>query len=239
MSDMPQRAPRKKHYLDDYKLRLSAEPLSGGKGRPSLCATVVNNNPRIDVYTNKPDDKNRGQITAKMDAPTMYVLLELIKSLFDAPPKTQYAIKNLRPGENKEKIHDTTTVVGKDDQGRIYIAVLSADPERPKVNFLFGMAHYHTLAAGNGVKLTEGEISVFAARAWCNLIKELMINVMTDNYTEPPPRENKYGNKGGGGGNNNWKNRQGGGGGSNWQQRPQRQEPETETAFGDFDDLPM
>lgn len=243
------RAPRKKHYMDDAKLRLSAEPVSGSQKRPSLTVTVINNNPRIDVYTNLEGDKANGVIHAKMDAPTFFIFLQQLEALLDDVPKTQYFIKNKRPGENRgEQVVESTTVIGKDEEGKAYISIIAADGDRPKIKFYFGVSYFHQLSAGNGRKLTDAEVSVIAARAWVRMMGTIIGNVLTDNYVEPEARPRKEGGGGNwksGGGGGGWKggggqNRQGGGGGWNNNRQYQKPAATVDTGGDDFaDDLPM
>lgn len=238
---------REKHYLDDFKLRLIADPLPGSQKRPTLHVSVINNNPRVDVWTNKDGDKNNGSIQGKMDAVGFSTLIERFKFILNsAIPKSQISLVCSRPGQNRgEVIREATVVCGLDDNGIAYMSVVAADPDRPKIKFMFGNTQFQTLVAGNGQKLTDSEISISFALGWINLIKETMWNVLTDKYVHKEPGEKKSG--GGGYEKKPWQGGQGGGGNSNWKDRQsnQQRQPEPAAAGGDAggggfdDDLPF
>jgi hypothetical protein len=218
-----ERAPRKKNILDDMKLRLSAEPVSGSRKRPSLSFPVIFNNPRIDVYTNVENDKNRGIISAKMDTPTFYQLMDLVISVANHDGEVKYTIDNFAPDktpnegggyQKRDPIKQSTTVIGKDKEGVVYIAILDAEPDRPKIRFPFSLGIYHKLTrAGQG--LTKGEESALAAKAWARLLADLTGHVLHSEYTPPPPRP-----EGGGYQKKPWSGGGGGGGGGGYQKKP-------------------
>lgn len=225
MSQQSQYPQRVKTILDDAKLRLSADPLPGGQGRPSFSIYYSGtSNPRIDVYTNMPNDKDNGRIRGDLDLPTFFDFLELIRELAssDAIPEQPYVIENMtkpwdkannRPG--KEMVVATRLIAGKDDKGRIYVALTSFDKERPKIRFYFGTGFFHSLGLPNGVKLSDDRVSRIKALSFVNMMGPLMANVAARDWK---PKEDKKGGSGGGGGgggyNNNRGQSSGGGGGS-------------------------
>ena len=197
-------APRPKNALDEYKLRLSAPPAQGATKPASMAFSVVSNNPRIDVYTNVPNDKNNGNIRAAMDSPTFYSLLELLEKAINGPADNRYSIKNMNHTffEGKRSEHPkliSTTTVGKDKEGRVFISLIAKD--RPLIKFVFLPSMYHSLVKMDGSDFSEAEMSEVYARAYLNLLRNLVADVLTETYTEPKPRdENGGGNRGGPGG---------------------------------------
>jgi hypothetical protein len=213
------RPPRKKNVLDETKLRLSADPVSGSKRRPSLAFSVVKNNPRIDVYTNVEGDKNNGNIRAAMDAPVFFALMRLIEKSINAEPNTRFVIQNKNYkwfGQGKKSdapINLSDTLAGKDAEGRIFISVIDKeDNSRPKIKFVFSSGYWHDLFHGNGTPFTEAEDSVLCAEAFVEMLKGLVPVVMAAEYEPPAPRDQQggHGNKGYGGGNQGGGNSYGG-----------------------------
>lgn len=231
MSSGFQATPREKTVLDDPKLKLYADQQTGGKGRPSLSLYYTSNNPRIDVYSNIPTDKDNGRIQAKISAlvvSTMFTILEdLVKP--ETPVNTAYSFGNLeytfdnnRQRSDEPKLK-SKLIMGKDDAGRIYLSVLSWDNDRPKIKFMFGLDQFHTLAKienGKQVPLSDGEISVLVAKGWLNQVRGLYNVVAVDQYKHKTP-----GDKGGSGNNN-------GGGGYN----RNNSAPAPAASDGGFDD---
>ncbi len=217
------RPPRKKNVLDETKLRLSADPVSGSKRRPSLAFSVVKNNPRIDIYTNVEGDKNNGNIRAAMDAPVFFSLLQLVKEAIAAEPGKRWAIQNKNykwfgPGKKSDApVNLSDTIIGKDAEGRIFISVIDKeDTSRPKIKFCFGSGYWHDIFHGDGTPFTEVEDSVLCAKAFVGMLEGLIPVVMANEYEPPVPRDQQGGGQGnsyGGnsGGNNNYQQKSGGG----------------------------
>jgi hypothetical protein len=201
--------------------------------------TVVNNNPRFDVWTNKDGDKNNGSIQGKMDAVGFSTFLNrFLNILKNGAPKSQISLVCSRPGQNRgEVIREATVVAGLDDNGIAYISVVAADSDRPKIKFMFGNTQFQTLAGGQGTKLTDSEISIGWAFGWLEAVERVIGNIFTDKYVHKEPGEKKPGGGYGGGGGYQKKSYQGGGGNSSNQQDTQRQPA---PAGNDFeDDLPF
>lgn len=208
MAEHGQRQPRPKNALDEYKLRLTAPKFEGSQRPPMLAFQVIGNNPRIDVYTNKPGDKSGGIIRAAMDSPTFFMLLETLRAAIDEAPGWKNYIENKMPARdeagNRAKGVEVVskTVIGKDEKGMVYISVISSDPERPKVKFLFKTSYFHDLLDGEGNRLGASDMSCRVARGFVRLMEHLSANVLDSHYRQPQPQGggNKYGggNRGGG-----------------------------------------
>ena len=212
------RPPRKKNVLDETKLRLSADPVSGSKRRPSLAFSVVKNNPRIDIYTNVEGDKNNGNIRAVMDAPVFFALIGLVEKAIESEPGQRFVIQNKNYkwfGQGKKSdapVNLSDTLVGKDAEGRIFISVIDKeDNSRPKIKFIFSSGYWHDLFHGDGSPFSEAEDSVLCAKAFTEMLKGLVPLVMANEYTPPPPRD-QQGGSGYGGGNKGGGNNYNGGG---------------------------
>jgi len=214
-------APRAKTAFDHKKLKLSIPvPDTNKKKWSSLEMGLYANNPRITVWTNFPGDegesKGYGKITANLDSPTFLMFLNLLHKCIDHPGEVKYHIENKNTEWRGGKPSDTPVVVsklwvGKDKDGIIWISVVSADSDRPKIKFPLHGSEFHTLYKDN-VQLSPAEVSCLFAEGYANLMQDMMIQMIGDNYVEPPPpAKPKDGGKSYGGGG-----RSGGyGGGSN------------------------
>lgn len=216
MSDFKPK-PLPKTALNEFKLRLIGPMQAGAKRQPTLGVSVAKNQPRIDVYTNVPNDKNNGNIRAAMDSPTIYALMELIRTIADGPVDTIEKINNLNHTffEGKRSEHPkiiSQTHVGKDTDGVVWIAVTAKD--RPMIQFKFLPTTYHTWVHRDGSAWGEAELSVMYAKAYAKLMENLVANVLEAGYVEPEPRPQQGG--GGGQGGNSYGGNRGGGGGNNY-----------------------
>ena len=200
--------PREKTVLDNPKLRLSADKLPNGESRPSLSLYWVGNNPRIDVRTQVPSEKDNGLIRATLDDLWLGVFLDSILKLCDptAANDSAYIIecKNHTWVDKKRSPEPTVQsrlIAGKDKDGRIYVSVLSADPQRSKIRFNFGNTYYNALSF-KGEKLSDAAISSLVAQSWVAQIRPLYALVAQQGYVHKT-MDSKPANGGGGGGNYN------------------------------------
>jgi len=195
MSNQQYSTPLPKTAFNEYKIRLLAPKPDGQRRAPSLTVAVIRNNPRIDVYTEVEGDKDRGKITAPMDSVTFFALMDILEKTIDGPADEQTKISN-KVGPPQDKRQVSTTIVGKDKEGRVFISLVAT--ERPKVKFVFLPSDWHTLVHKDGSPYTEAELSMVYARAWLRLMSNLVPAVLDTHFMEPEPRENKGGKWNGG-----------------------------------------
>lgn len=206
--------PIKKNALDEVKLRLTGDPEQGNRP-PSLAVSVLMNQPRLTVFTNVQNDKDNGIIRAPMDSNTMYALLTLLEEVINHDGQIRYSVDNLTGHPNDKRLL-STTYVGKDEQGCVYISVLSADKDRPRLRFIFRPSQYHHLKSADGNELPMSKLSVIYAKSWLELMRNLVANVLNGEYVVPQRPEggrqgSGYQNKGNYQNKGGYQNRQGSG----------------------------
>jgi len=211
-------APRKKNALDEYKLRLAGPTLTdqGAKFPGALAVSVVKNQIHLDVYTNVPNDKNNGNIRAAMDHLSFGAFLELFDAVLKSGPDTAYKIQNKNhtffEGKRSEEPRlVSTTILGRDKEGVMFIALVAKD--RPYLKFDFLGTGYHTLIGPDGQPMSKADASGYFARGWRRTINNLTGGVAVAEYVAPEPKNKDGGGNGGGGGYNGGGNRGGNGGG--------------------------
>lgn len=210
---------REKNVLDDTKLKLFTDALPNGEGKPSFCLYVAGNNPRIDVYTNLPGDKDNGNIRAEIDIVIAMEILQIIEDYANGREENPQITwensgktwdrANNKP--SKDMMVKSKIVVGKDKEGRIYIAVLSADPDRPKIKFHFGVNMFRKVYVGNNEKASDAMVSRMTALAWVSMQRVLVPTILANTYVYKTKADQQQGNQRGGG---NY-NRGNSGGGNN------------------------
>ena len=184
--------PLPKTIFDDYKLRLTAPKPDGQRRAATLRVTVLRNNPRIEVYTEVEGAPNSGRITAPMDPQTFFALIDLIKERIEGPADESRAVIN-KVGAPTDKKIVSKTIVGKDVQGRMYIALQASG--QTTVRFIFLPSDWHVLLHKDGTPYTEAELSIVYANAWCELFTQLVPMAMVAHYEEPLPRDQQSGGK--------------------------------------------
>lgn len=225
MADFKPKA-RDKNLLDSKRIVLQTPcPVKGVKGFSELHFYANNDNPGITVYTRDPNDKdnNFGRIQAKFGIVDLQIMLEQLKSATESKEPVKYSTFCQAPvGQDKKKQNIARVEVGKNPGGVVYIMVEDLLKQgRPQIYFPFAPTYWHHLAIGDQ-PMTEAAVSVFAARAFYNLVSRIVVAVSISTYKHPEPKQpGQYGggggNRGGNGGGGNY-NRGGnsGGGGGGW-----------------------
>lgn len=219
--------PRKKIALDNRKLALSA-PCPSAPGKfATLSWRLVSNNPRISVYTNDPADmteKNgNGLIAAAMDAPVFFALMRLMYKIIDGPNGVKEKIENknyIFPGgkRSEKPVVVSEIIVGKDDEGVVFISVVAYDKSRPRIKFELLPNEFHCLYHQNGQQFTKAEASEIYARGYMQCVEGLMTHLLVTEWVEPEKKENNGNNRGGNrnGGNNSQRSQSSNDGGNDF-----------------------
>lgn len=242
-----QAPPRAKNAMDEFKLRLSCPPVQGAQKPGSFAISLVANNPRIDVYTNVPNDKNNGNIRAAMDMPVFYMLLEAMQDALTLEDSQVLKIQNLNhtffEGKRSEQPKlISTTCVGRDKEGCLFIAVVAKD--RPYLKFNLLPSNYHAMIGVDGNPMDKRQASNYFLRGYSAMLRAMMAAVAAKEYQEPVKKDQQGGgqrpqgggNSYGGGGQRPQGN--GGGGGGGWKQREEGGGSDRNFG-GDDDDFPM
>ncbi len=217
--------PRKKIALDNRKLSLYAPcPSAPGKSS-SLSWRLVSNNPRICVYTNDPADmteKNQnGLIAAALDAPVFFMLMQLLYKTIDGPNGVKEKIENknfIFPGgkRSEKPVVVSEIIVGKDDDGVVFISVVAFDKSRPRVKFELVPNEFHSLFHQNGQPFTKGEASALYARGYMQCLEGLMTHLLVTEWVEPEKKDNGNNRGGNRNGGNNQRQQQSSDGGNDF-----------------------
>lgn len=241
MSDRPVPV---KHALNNPKIRMSA-PNPAAKGiYATLSWDIFQNNPRIVVDTKDPQFKNPenqyGRIQAAMDPVIAYSFLELLEwaIALDKPNKERianYGANKQVPyqqGQRPEPVHVSDVWVGRDAEMNVFISVLSAKENWPKIKFVFGPSDHRFVKyfKADGTERSKEEISTLFAKAYLRLLSEALAGVLVKTYEHVQPSQFGGGNRNGGGGGGYNRNNNGGG---------RAAEPARESSSDDGDDMPF
>lgn len=202
--------PREKTILDHPKFKLTGDLNSDGK-RPTFHPYLhINgndpskNSPRIVVYTNIEADKatKSDQIQGELDIIQFEAFLTAIEDAANPLiPFTQEVIElrnyiwmnGQRSEEPKTKAY---LIVGRNENGTVYVSLKHFDPKRPAIKFEFGFSVYARMVSNDG----PVEPAVASRRVARSLVK-LWGGYMRDVYKEktglPQPRQQQGGGFGG------------------------------------------
>lgn len=223
-------APRTKTILEDIGLRLSAEQLPNGTGKPTLkFYQTARNKIRADMYPNLPNLQQNGLIRADMEYGEFFNILQWIEHVAEptTPNGSTYSVAhedftffNKKRSDATQLIH--RTVIGKDEEGRVYVSILSAKPDDAKVKFYFDHPHLCTIKAiGGTLAISPAELSARSAKAWVVMMTAFMPSIVSAHWVDKAAAAAAVnggtgGNSGGqGGGYNNRSNNGGGSYGGN------------------------
>lgn len=199
-----------KNALNTRKMHLSA-PNAAGKFA-GMNIRLHNNNFRIQVYTNDPNDPKQGAITAAMEPYAFSMMLAALEEAIAAPGEYRNFIDNTgykfiggKRGDKPEVL--SRTVIGKDADGVLYISVVEGG--RPNVKFPLLPSMWHVLRNSGGDVEEKALTSRLFTKGWVK-IWTVMLQGLIAYYKE---EEQKQGGNGGGGGFNRGGNGGGNGGG--------------------------
>lgn len=214
--------PKVKTIFDDQKLKLTAKPIEAGARPPTFQLSTYMNNPQFTVYTNHDNGSGVTWISAGMDVTTFGTAIQILQHLADpnTAPDT-YCIENKRdipkdkrtdPKVTKQVV--SKTMIGKDDDGKIWISVQDQNkPNAPKIRFYFMPNYYHNITSKNG--LAPADLSRLTVRAWTAQMSDFMVQLLMNNPNAKIDQENNMAKFGGGksyggGGNKSYGNNGGG-----------------------------
>lgn len=222
--------------ISDKKFSLFGKPADGGKGPPKMSFDVYRGNPSITVFTNDPKDQDTKPIRAGMSPAIFGMFIQACYAAIDMEPGKHYRIPN-RKGHPKKTFVDSTTLVGKDNEGMVYLALHKEGKVTKKFVLLPDV--YTDLADHEGNPIPAAEKSQLYAKGFFTELHRHVNHYSQLTYEPPQPQQGGPGGgqggygggQGGQGGYGN--NRPQGGGGA-----PQQQ------SSGGFDnsfedDLPM
>lgn len=196
-----------------------ADPVEGSQKRPSLRFGVYSNVPRITVKTNLQGDMNNGKIDFNMDLATFAVGMAYLQDLAEGKPDTPNELKleyqdDFVAGKKLDRVMTLATwVIGKAQDGRIYMAILSSQQSRPRIRFFFGPTKYHNLKSGDGSPIGADKMSQAYARGLARSFEPMVHQLLTGSSFDPNAKNVANPANFNGGGGNGGGQRQGGGGG--------------------------
>lgn len=183
-------APRKKIALDNSKLGLSAPSTAAGK-TANLKWSLVNNNPRIIVWTSDPNDmtekNNNGKIQAELDSPAMASMFGKLRELIDEPAGSRYKLENKNFTFFGGKRSDEPVVVseiwvGKDAEGFIFISVTA--PTRPVIKFRIMPTSFHTWYTQSGEKVAPEALNKFYVKGYIQIMEDIYNNLAIAEFVD-------------------------------------------------------
>lgn len=197
---------------------LFAKPVNGSNKRPNLRIKVLGNVPRITVKTGVDGDKDYGKIDFQTDLATFTVAMHKLQEMAEGRDQSEgyifdYENDFLAGKKLDNKIVLSMLQIGRDkESGKLYIAVISGDKSRPRIQFFFGPSQYHNIRRKDGSALTEREMSDAYAIGFLKPACKLMMQYLESNFDPeaknvPKPMGQQGGGNGGGYGGGN---RQGG-----------------------------
>lgn len=198
---------RDKTLLDEYTMRLQAEPEDsaterfGRKQNPTFSVGVRKGGKVVfTVYTNVKEDKNNGKIEANLSLYDFYAVIAAIEELADGkiPEKRHFPFENKRPvfkdGKPTETLFtESTTIVGVDKDDAIFIA-LSAK-SRPSIRFYFLPDGHRHLGYSDGTPVPKSTITRLYAKGILETLKTLVTPLALEVHkaaAKDAPADNSY-----------------------------------------------
>lgn len=227
--------PREKTILDHSRFKIYGPRIEGAKGSPTFHLFYNINRddksksaPRIYVYTNVESDASNqnGRIDANIDVGVALTFIKAIEKAAATPvgqPFETVGIENLayvwKQKQRSEKpMPQSTVLVGREPDGRVYISLLHFNKERPRIKFYFGFSQFHKFVTQQDGQQQRAEHSALIAEQYAESVRHHLLT-LEDRFAIPPAapaggwNNNKGGNGGNGGGWDKGGNNAGGNGG--------------------------
>lgn len=174
---------RDRHALGDFRAHLVAEVQPTATKAPRLSVYYHKNRVVVEVRTNVPADMNgreRGIIRAELDPATFFAFLAGLRRVIERPTgdgRPEH-IKIKRPDFNKsnggEPVVDSQIVYGKNQEGVVFMSLLSYNKERPRIMFPFHPGKWVEFVGQDGTPKSAAEVSEVYALGklaeWENLV---------------------------------------------------------------------
>lgn len=212
---MQQNDDRKDSILNDKKYKLFGKRTDTGAA--ALSFDVYRGNVSITVFTNDPQDPEKKPIRCALGALIGFKsLVSMIHKATKADPGFSQQLELLTGPPNKVFV-DTSVVVGRDNDGVVYIGVRKKG--RPSKKFNLMPDTYYNVIDGSGNVLPTNEVSAIWARGYIDAIDAIVSNLVQSTYAPYDPSQNQKrgGYQNGGGNRGGYQNNGGRGGSSNYQ----------------------
>lgn len=201
---------KERNVFDLTSLQLKAKPAMGSKRPAGLAIKSWKNKPSLTVFSNVEGAPRSGIFGLNLYPYQFMTFLAGLRRIATTPfiqgeKLTNKLVVFDKPTQDKQRIGDL--VYGRDDNGILYVCLISADEQYPKIPFMFTQPRQYE---------HEGVTPQEASRDYCigclDWWKALMPKHIADNFVDETkePRPGQGGGYGGGGGGYN--NNSGGGG---------------------------
>jgi uncharacterized membrane protein YgcG len=249
--NQPARPALDPNILDVMSNWLFTDPVPGASKRPNFRIKVLGNVPRISVKTNVDGDKMFGKIDFQTDLATFGTILALASDMAEGRDESEgyswdYKDDFLAGKKLDREMVLSTLQIGRDrESGRMYVAVISSDKSRPRIQFWFGPTKYHDIRNRDGSPLTPKKLSESFARGFLKPMGDIVVQMLMTTFNPDAKNVAKSMAPGGGGGGGYQQQGRGGnnygggnqGGGNSYQGGGQSRAPATDAV--DFDDFVM
>lgn len=254
MSEQRNFPQREKNSLDEKKLTLEGTLVQGATRPPTWSMAMISNQLRVTCYSNVPNDKDNGRISARMSAIAAYSFFSALEQVLATDEKCNFSMecRTVRQGGDwRNPVLDSTLHVGRNGEGVVYFGIVAADSSRPRLNFPLLPTNFHAFIDSSTKQVLGAKLSSeFWAKGYLKLMQNLAANALDTGFKEPPPRQQNGGgnrggqggggyNRGGQGGGGYNRGGQGGGGYNRGGQAPAQQTSYAEPAGGFDDDVPF
>ena len=189
---MPTYQQKPKNLTHDRKLKLLAPTLEGGNWEPSFSVIVTGNNVKLEVWSNRDGDRDKGQVVAK---PTLVELLAVLQAVetstdnADGEINFSYEFKEQQFEGGRPGPYYTVAqlYVGKDKEGYCFISLIRKNHQPIPFRFMSPKSGSLAGPGGNAIDpLTENKLF---AKAWAKTMEKIVIGTITKTYVAPPPKE--------------------------------------------------
>lgn len=169
--------------LEKFQIFTETPGVEGKRSR--LGWSSYRGNPRINVFTNVPNDAQKGMMSAAMNPETFLIFLNMLEEFAVKPGEQKakidcYTIPRAIEGQERstDKILASEIYFGRDAQGILWISVVVAN--RPKIKFEFKISDFHKIYKGDGTQLTPADGSSLQTLATVKALRTVFMEHMSE-----------------------------------------------------------
>ena len=192
MPNFQQMPQKPKNLTHNLKLRLLAPKLPNGNWEPSLSVVVTGNNIKIDVWSNRDGDRDKGNVNAMVSPVELLVMLQAINKAATVAANEQtlrlaFQEQQWEGGRPGASYTGATCYIGKDSEDYIYISLVRTNHE--PIKFRFMSPKTGNLIGPDGNALDPLVENKMYASAWAKLMEIVVFNTINDTYVPPVPKQ--------------------------------------------------
>lgn len=193
--------------MDDWRMVLTAPPTKGAEKSPIMRPSIAHDGSfKLTVFTNAPSDEGNqgGKIDFVFGQQQMEALSVMAEEIIKSDKAMELVMEHhdfiwIKQKRSEDVKLRSKLYLGRTEDGRFYIAILSYNENRPKIRFYFGNGQkFRILQSGENTTVSEAFVSALWMKTWLSAVAATHQAYLAKHYRTKEERKAANGNNGGG-----------------------------------------